>query len=158
MVSSAVVPPDCDARIGRILEYWHSIRPAEDRLPGRQHVEPTDLAELLRWIWLVDIQREPLRFRYRLLGTGHREVMGADFTGKWIDEVFADFARMQGYADFLAVTQGEARYCRRAPEFPVGNKKYVAMERLLLPLARDGVTVDMMLGLTLYIRDDGAVA
>ncbi|MGO8919316.1 MAG: PAS domain-containing protein [Stellaceae bacterium] len=157
MVSSAVVPPDCDARIGRVLGYWRSVCPAEDRLPGRQHVEPTELAELLRWLWLVDVQREPIRFRYRLIGTGHREVMGGDFTGKWIDEVLADFPRMPGYADFLAVAQGEPRYCRRAPEFPVG-KKYVSMERLLLPLARDGVSVDMMLGVTVYERADGTMA
>ncbi|HXZ01096.1 MAG TPA: PAS domain-containing protein [Stellaceae bacterium] len=156
MMSSTVVPPDCDGRISRILEYWRSIRPAEDRLPGRQHVMPDDLAELLPWLWLVDVQREPLRFRYRLIGTGHREVVGADLTGKWLDEAFANFPRMQGYADFLAVLQGEARYCRRAPEFPV-DENYVSMERVLLPLARDGATVDMMLGLTVYGRADGRV-
>jgi hypothetical protein len=157
MVSSPVVPADCEARIGRVLEYWRSIRPAEDRLPGRQHVKPAELAELLRWIWLVDVQREPIRFRYRLVGTGHREVIGEDLTGKWIDEVFSDFPRMRGYADFLAVARGEMRYCRRKPEFPVGEK-YVSMERLLLPLARDGVAVDMMLGITLYLRADGTAA
>ena len=154
MASSAAVPPDCDARIHRVLAYWQSIRPAPDRLPGRQHVEPSDLAELLRWVWLVDVQREPPRFRYRLIGTGHRQVMGKDFTGRWIDDVFPDFPQMQGYADFLAVMAGELRHMRRRPEFPVGEK-FVAMERLLLPLARDGVTVDMMLGFTLFTRADG---
>jgi len=156
MVPSAVVPPDCDARVARVLAYWDSIRPAPDRLPGRQHLEPSDLSEVLRWVWLVDVQREPLRFRYRLVGTGHREVIGADLTGKWIDEVFPDFTLMRGYPEFVAVTQGEVSYCRRAPEIRVG-KKYVEMERLLLPLARDGVSVDMMLGFTLYTRADGTV-
>ena len=56
----------------------------------------------------------------------------------------------------LVVAQGELRYCRRRPEFPVGEK-YAAMERLLLPLARDGLAVDMMLGLTLYTRTDGTI-
>lgn len=157
MVSTAALPPDCDARIRRVYEYWRAIRPAEDRLPGRQHLEPSDLSEVLRWLWLVDVQREPLRFRYRLVGTGHREVIGTDLTGKWIDEAFAHFPRMQGYADFLAVSDGGVRYCRGAPELPV-DKKYVSMERLLLPLARDGVSVDILLGLTLYTRADGTVA
>lgn len=156
MVSSAAVPPDCDARIARVLGYWRSIHPAPDRLPGRQHVEPTLLSDVLRWIWLVDVQRAPMRFRYRLVGTGHREVIGKDLTGRWIDEAFPDFPRMQGYADFLAVAGGEPSYCRRRPEFPVGEK-YVSMERLLLPLARDGVSVEMMLGVTLYTRADGTV-
>jgi hypothetical protein len=30
------------------------------------------------------------------------------------------------------------------------------MERVLLPLARDGVTVDMLLGLSLFTRTDGS--
>jgi hypothetical protein len=156
MVSSAVLPPDCDARIRRVFEYWRAIRPAADRLPGRQHVEPADLPELLRWLWLVDIQREPLRFRYRLVGTGHRQVIGQDLTGKWIDEAFGDLRRTEGDADFAAVADGEPRYRRSAPPFPVDGR-YVAMERLLLPLARDGVAIDMMLGVTLYRRTDGSV-
>jgi hypothetical protein len=154
MVSSAVLPPDCDARIRRVFDYWRAIRPAEDRLPGRQHLEPADLPELLRWLWLVDIQREPLRFRYRLVGTGHREVIGQDLTGKWIDEAFSHFPRMATYPQFLDVVAGEPRYCRCPPPFRV-DERYVAMERLLLPLARDGLSVDMMLGFTIYRRADG---
>ena len=157
MVSTAVLPPDCDARIRRIFEYWRAIRPAADRLPGRQHLEPSDLSEVLRWLWLVNVQREPLRFRYRLVGTGHREVIGIDLTGKWIDEAFAHFPSMQTYPDFLAVAAGGMRYCRGVPEFPIGAK-YASMERLLLPLARDGATVDMLLGFTVYTRADGTVA
>jgi hypothetical protein len=153
--SSAVVPPEGDRRIRRLVDYWRGIHPAEATLPGRQHVEPLDLSEVLRWLWLVDVQRAPLRFRYRLVGTGHRDAMGADLTGRWIDEVFPGFAHLRGYADFVAVAGGEMRYCRRAPEFPV-EKRLVRMERVLLPLARDGVTVDMLLGLSLFTRTDGS--
>jgi hypothetical protein len=157
MVSPAVLPPDCDARIRRVFEYWCAIRPAEDCLPGRQHIEPSDLPEVLRWLCLIDIQRSPLRFRYRLVGTGHREIIGTDLTGKWLDEAFGRLPRTETYADFPAVAAGEARYCRVAPPFPV-DQRYVAMERLLLPLARDGQSVDMVLGLTVYRRADGTAA
>jgi hypothetical protein len=157
MESTAVLPPDCDARIRRVFDYWRTIRPAEDRLPGRQHLEPSDLSEVLRWVWLADVQREPLRFRYRLVGTGHRAVIGSDPTGKWLDEAFADFPSMKAYADFAASATGEARYRRGTPEFPVAEK-YVSMEVVLLPLARDGVAVDMLFGLTLYTRADGRIA
>src|SRR6266849_5312118 len=74
VISSAEVPPECDRRIRALYDYWCGIHPTEAILPGRQHVEPLDLAEVLRWLWLVDVQREPLRFRYRLVGTGHRDV------------------------------------------------------------------------------------
>jgi hypothetical protein len=39
-------------------------------------VEPLDLRELLRRRWLVDVEVDPLRFRYRLVGTGHRDAIG----------------------------------------------------------------------------------
>ncbi len=58
-------------------------------------------------------------FRYRLVGTGHRDVRGADFTGRWLDEALPSLPRLKGFADFVAVASGEIRYCRRTPDFPI---------------------------------------
>ncbi len=146
-----VPPADCDARIRRLYDYWRSIHPADGGLPGRRHVEPLHLPELLRWLCLVDIQREPLRFRYRLIGTGQVQAMRRDLTGQWIDAALPGFERSAGYADFAAVAAGDIRYRRGAPDIPLENGDAL-MERLLLPLARDGRSVDMILGMTLYTR------
>jgi hypothetical protein len=155
VLSSAALPEDCDARIRLLHDYWRGIHPPHG-LPGRQHVEPLDLTRLWRWLWLVDVARAPLRFRCRLVGTSHREVLGIDLTGRWLDEAFAGFAQSQGYADMLAVAQGELRYCRREPGFPTA-RRLRRMERVLLPLARDGATVDMMLCLSVFIDEGGRV-
>ena len=56
----------------------------------------------------------------------------------------------------VAVAGGEIRYCQRAPEFATA-RKLLRIERLLLPLARDGVGVDMLLCLSLFIGEDGKV-
>ena len=157
MMSDPVVPPDSDARVRRLLAYWRSIRPAADLLPGRRHFEPMDLPDLLRWLWLFDVQRTPLRFRCRLLGTGHRDVHGRDFTGQWLDEVFADFPATRTHGDFTAALAGEPRWYRGVPDFAAA-KAYVGIERLVLPLAADGASVDMLLGITVYRRDDGTMA
>lgn len=152
-ITGSMPPPSCDGRVRRLFDYWRSIHPGGGGLPGRQHVEPMDLAEILRWLWLVDVQREPLRFRYRLIGTAHVKAMGRDITGLWTDEAFGGFHEKAGYA-FRAVAGGEVRYCRRVPEFPIG-REYAHIESLLLPLARDGLTVDMMLGIAVYRDSDG---
>ncbi len=157
MTSDPVVSPDSDARVRRLLAYWRSIRPAADILPGRRHFEPTDLPDLLRWLWLVDVARTPLRFRCRLFGTGHRDVVGRDFTGYWLDEVFPHFPATQTHADFTAALAGEPRWYRGAPDYAAA-KGYSGIERLVLPLAADGVSVDMLLGLTVYRREDGTMA
>lgn len=154
--SSPVVPPDCDGRIRRLYDYWRSIHPEGGRLPGRQHLEPLDLPELLRWLWLVDVLGVPPRFRYRLVGTGQTQAMERDLTGRWLDEAYDRFRDTPDHADFVAVAQGEIRYRRGAPEYHV-EKSHALMERLLLPLARDGRSVDMLLGIILYSRDDGTV-
>jgi hypothetical protein len=155
-VRRSVVPPNCDGRIRRLYDYWCSIRPTGDRLPGRQHLEPLDVPELLQWLSLLDVVGEPPRFRYRLVGTGQARVMESDFTGRWIDEAYDGFRKTQDHAEFAAVAGGGIRYSRRPPEYRV-ERSHVLMERLLLPLARDGVNVDMVLSIALYTRDNGTV-
>lgn len=151
------LPTDCDARTRRLCAYWQSIRPGTDRLPGRRNFEPTDLPELLRWLWLMDVVRPPPRFRCRLFGTGHREIIGRDFTGNWLDEAFPHFAASRTHADFVAALSGEPCWYRGAADY-ITTKGYIGIERLVLPLAADGATVDMLLGLTLYTREDGRAA
>ena len=92
-----------------------------------------------------------MRFRYRLIGTDAVAKIEADYTGRWLDEVHPAFVSSYAYADFTDVSlrQRALAYYRGPPLFHT-YKKYVTLERLLLPLARDGITVDMMLAINVY--------
>ena len=145
-----IVPGDCDPRIAEFYRYWDTKRPAPHLLPGRQHVWPAELASLLRHVWLCDVLREPLRFRYRLIGSTISYLMSRDYTGSWLDEAHENFAASPARTDFVtAVTEAAGVYYRGQPLFHL-EKNYVSMERLLLPLARNGRDVDMLMGITLY--------
>ncbi|HYM02237.1 MAG TPA: PAS domain-containing protein [Stellaceae bacterium] len=134
----------------QLYAYWLSVHPAGGGLPGRQHVDPAALPSLLPNIWLVDVQREPLRFRYRLFGTAQVTVVGSDLTGQWLDEAHPTFLTSVAYAQFVAaVERGEPGY-RSGHPFIIVPKDYLMMERLILPLARDGTTVDMLLAISVY--------
>lgn len=149
---SAAIPSDCDSRLRRLYEYWVSIRPGEGILPGRQHVDPAALPDLLPWLWMVDVQREPLRFRYRLLGTEQVKAMEANFTGRWIDEAHPKFLGSIAYPQYVAAAErAEIGYIKGAPSFH-SAKTHAQIERLLLPLARNGRDVDMLLAITVYHR------
>jgi hypothetical protein len=148
--------PPCDERIAALHAYWRRIRPADGRLPGRQHVDPVAIPRLLPWVWMVDVQQAPRRFKYRLIGTEVVRAMGCDQTGKWIDEAYRGWEAGATYPQFLAAAEGMICYRRGAPVVHV-PKEYLLTERLLLPLARDGTAVDMLLALTLY-RSAGAMA
>jgi hypothetical protein len=136
--------------IARFFLYWRSIAPASG-LPGRRHLEPLDIAPLLPGIWLVDVQPEPFRLRYRLVGTEAVEAIGAEVTGRWMDEAHPMIAENPGYLDrYRAVCEHKIPSWRRGiPQLWV-NKQYHTLENLVLPLASDGVTVDMMVALTVY--------
>src|SRR5579863_3722015 len=70
----------------KLLEYWHSMRPAPGLLPGRQHFDPLDIPGLMPNIFMLDRFPDSGRLRYRLVGTRVVEAMLRDLTGKWYDE------------------------------------------------------------------------
>jgi hypothetical protein len=144
-------PPAADQRVQRLHEYWQAVHPPGGGLPGRQHVDPTVLPPaLLPFLWLADVGRAPLRFRYRLLGTEQVRVLGRDYTGRWIDEVHPAFPGSAAAAQFIAAAEEGRPGYRRGSTLIIVPKGYLSMERLILPLARDGRTVDMLLAISVY--------
>jgi hypothetical protein len=140
-----------DQRVRALYDYWRAIHPQQRGLPGRQHFDPLQVAPLLPWLWLVDIHRDPLRFKFRLYGTQHILPSGGDHTGKWIDEAYPNFTASDVYSDYVdvaekaAVSYRKGRASYHAPD-------YKELERVMLPLASDGRTVDMILAITVYFR------
>ncbi|MFN4166495.1 MAG: hypothetical protein ACK4GK_18120 [Ferrovibrio sp.] len=154
------LPADSHPLIRRAHEYWLNIHPPGGGLPGRTRLDPTAVPSLLPHVWLVDVQREPLRFRYRLLGTAIRRVTesGATVVGRWIDEVDPAFA--PGHPRFAAFAevaeQGRPGYRKGAPVYPPGLE-HLTIERIFLPLAADGSHVDMLFCLSLFLTRTGQV-
>ena len=134
-----------------IVRYWEGIRPADGRLPGRVHFDPVDIPELLRCIWLVEVCGTPPRFRCRVCGTALVEAFGVDYSGKHLDEVDEAFSGSAMERDFLAVINRAKPLWWRGPllhtEFADVRSPHhpVNAEVVLLPLASDGVSVDMIL-------------
>lgn len=64
----------------RALDYWDSKRGGR-HMPARRDIDPLEMADLLPNVVLVDVQREPLDFRYRLIGTAIVARLGHDDTG-----------------------------------------------------------------------------
>jgi PAS domain-containing protein len=145
-------------RAQRLYHYWRSIAPP-GALPGRQHLDPVDIPDLLSCLWLLDVQREPFRLRYRLAGTTIIEAIGREVTGQWLDEAHP---KIEDRAGFLArysgvVENGQPSWRKGYPRLWT-HRDFGAVENLLLPFARDGRTVDMLCALTVLFRRDGTVA
>lgn len=148
---SGSVSPQWHPKIVQFFMYWHSIRPATGGLPGRQHFEPLAIHALLPGIWLLDIQREPFRLRYRLIGTEAVEAVGAEVTGKWMDEAHPVIAQTPNYLHrYQAVVEQRYPSWRRGTPRLWTHKKYATLENIVMPLAADGNTVDMLACLTVF--------
>src|SRR5690348_16758606 len=80
----AIVSP----RIQRLYAYWQQqCTQRGGDLPGRGDIAPDQIRDLLPNIMIVDVERSPLRFRYRLVGTRVVEYNGIEFTGRYLGEI-----------------------------------------------------------------------
>jgi hypothetical protein len=166
MTAPLLLPRTADKRLLGLAQHWLSLRPGTDTLPGHQHFTASGVSALLPWMWLFEVHRPGLCFRFRGLGRdhvfrwrfqggGHTVAMGRENTGLWVDEV-RKLRSEPAYDRFInAVDQQAIGYYKGPPTFSVGHG-YIGIERLILPLACDGCTVDMLLGITVYSRDGAA--
>ena len=79
-------------------------------MPTRADLDPIDFRYALGYVVLVDVERHPLRFRFRLYGSGLVNYFGdGDYTGKYADELLpADYAPFVVEAYTAAVEQVSA--------------------------------------------------
>lgn len=82
-------------RVQRLHEYWRSKIAAQGSVPLRRDIDPIELPDLLPCLMLLDVERDPLRFRYRLVGTRVVDFSYHDFTGTYLDE--AGWVEVKGF-------------------------------------------------------------
>lgn len=148
--------------IRTLLFYWYQ-RCTADRLPSRAMIDPADLPNLLPHMWMLDVQRAPWRFRYRLAGTGFTAALGRDVTHRWYDEV-RPLAYTANRTRLITVARDGVPTWRRGP-MPIEDENgdplpagWQDVENLMLPLAGDGINVDIVMGLAVPYLQDGAPA
>lgn len=95
--------------VGVFGMFWNSKREGV-ALPRRLEFDPTKMVELLPWILLLDVIEIEgvVQFRYRLTGTGCRDLLGVDYTGKLLGEALTiEGARERREESLRAVESGE---------------------------------------------------
>jgi hypothetical protein len=142
------IAPDCHPKIRALTDYWLRIRPAAG-LPGRRHFDPVDIPDLLANIFLIDVAPGAADFIYRLVGSRVVEFFGADFTGKSFQSAFIRPNAAHAYRDLRETVRLRQPRWRRGKTAFVPSREYTEIERVYLPLAADGETVDMVLGMLL---------
>ena len=141
--------------VRQFYDYWLSIAPPGG-LPGRQHVEPEKMTPWLSRLWLLDIHRDPMRFRCRLVGSDMVRSIGREVTGAWLDEVHPQsVTNASSRGRFRIVAElGRATWRHGVPRW-ARLPDYQFVESCLVPLARDGRTPDKVMALSVMFDANG---
>jgi len=136
-------------RIHRLYSYWQNQkRHRSGRPPRRGDIAPDQIRDLLPNIMIVDVEHDPLRFRYRLVGTRVVEYNGLEFTGRYLGEIGwpEEQDLFDSYAD--VVKNRQPFFGSLAWELTTGRVGRCEFARL--PLSEDGEAVSQILAMEDY--------
>ena len=136
---------ELSTEIVELLDYWQS-RCVKDTIPSRADFDPADLPHLLPRLILVDVLREPEDFRFRLIGSFFYEHSRKPLTGMKFSDLYSLPERSTLWKDYRMVVQTGRPYYGEVPYVGPSTRTSHVMH-LLLPLARNGKEVDMVLGI-----------
>lgn len=148
MASSFDVSIVHSERIRKLNAYW--LTKAKGGVPSRSEIDPVDVRELLPNLMMIDMVGDPVRFRYRLVGTRVVQYTGFDFTGRCLDEMVfqgRDFIE-QCYRRMLA----EKRPVFGHYAWLVRSRHFGQCEFGLFPLSDGGATVNRGISIEDYER------
>jgi len=126
----------------RLFAYWNGKRQGR-RFPARADIDPLELGFVLGNLTLIDVLRDPPRFRVRLQGTLAASRLGYDMTGKFVDEVPDPEYRQVLLETYRGVVEQGRPMC--AVREQTYDRKTHRYEIVWLPLADDGETINMLM-------------
>ena len=149
-MSAAIAFPDLrSAALREGHAYWQAKK--GDRLfPSRADFDPMmEAPKLSRQLILLDVQDDPLDFRYRLVGSFVSEYFLDDGTGRTVSDVFGqnDYLRKGALWVFRKTCTGKEPIRLRSPSGELGGRHYPNNDALYLPLSADGQSADMVMNI-----------
>ena len=123
----------------QLFQYWDE-NCGHRSAPSRDDIDPAQMVEFLSNVFLIDVEKEPRRYRVRLMGTALDHWYGRDLTGCHVDEitdqVLAALDELVMIWEPWLVTG----------EYEKEAGRVVVYELLAVPLSSDGAIVNMILG------------
>jgi|SRR5215469_11063598 len=131
-----------DALLRRLYQYWDLER-GNHAMPTRDSVDPIKMRYILGHLALVDANSSQKNFRVRLHGTELVSRLGADFTGKTLDELpFADL-RAHALRWFANVVERKAPIHEQIDAVMDGFARH--FDVLVLPYSTHKTAVELLL-------------
>lgn len=125
-------------------------------MPSFADIDPIEIPRVLPYIWICDYDSERDTFRYRLSGEAINTFYGFNLKHRTLAEVVpvARFAKVQ--ARYLRVVRLPAAVHNAGLVYADQGRSYQG-ERLILPLGRDGLHADGLIGVTYWNWGQGVL-
>jgi hypothetical protein len=154
---SRVIDPSLGLK-ARFLKELHDLwdqKRGDGEMPRRADFTAEELMRFSGRVSLIDVESDPRRYKFRLIGSRITEFLGRDGTGRYIDELYN--------SDFYPTAIGsyEAILHQRSPvraqgDMKILGKPYLRFESLDLPLAGNGRDIDMIIKATNFLDPSSA--
>lgn len=133
-----------DTELRWLYLYW--LRLKSGRFPPpRAKVDPVQLRHLLPSLFMIEVDHEEQRFRYRLAGADVEQLMLTKLHGKWLDEAVISPLR-EFFDEAFCLSAFDRKVHYRKNTLHLAGRPYIRYSRLLLPLSDDGEKIDHLLG------------
>ena len=140
-----------DPRLTWLYGYWLDKRGGRPAA-SRADLAPSEINPFLPILNLIDVQKEPLGFRHRLVGTEIVERLGRDATGRWVGAELYGPSWEEIFNSLRCVAE-ELRPYRRLARLDWHSRSWLSVESLELPLIDGGEEVHMILRAASYFTD-----
>src|SRR5258708_39154879 len=136
-----------DERLRRLIQHWLELRGSR-AMPARQDIDPVRIFFALPYLWIYDFL-PPEAFRCRLIGEEIIDLWGRNPKGRYLRDIFPE-PHAQAVTESLLITVRTGRIMHSMSDVLTTDRVSVRGERIALPLAAEGTTVDTILGATIY--------
>ncbi len=130
------------------FDYWRKKREALGDpacLPARRDFDPLiEVPRIVPYLMLMDVQEEPLDFRYRLIGSALRTHMKEDWTGRWLSDIPFQRPGSMVWENNMKVLQQRAPLLARPP-YIGPHKDFLYVESIIMPLGGTGDEIAMLM-------------
>jgi hypothetical protein len=132
--------------------YWLSKKTSRFP-PPRSVVEPSEIRSLLPFLFIIEVDHDQQRFRYRLAGSDVETLVQARLHGLWLDEALRSPLR-EFFDEAFCIAAFDRKVHYRKNTLHLAERPYIRYSRILLPLSNTGERIDHLLG---CIKLDGEI-
>src|SRR5688572_8303860 len=141
------------SKMVRALHAWWLAHRGAGGIPDRADLDPAALKSLLPNLFIADVEPEPFRIRYRLVGTKAVQVIGFNITGRYLDEMLTIEPGIP-WLDYYRIVYDSREPLLGSVVSPTSSGGTFIYEFGLVPLAQRGTAVAQIAAIEDYFDFD----